>query len=457
MTGPFHTVLCLTGPCPEDCPVPAPRPGYADFLASKRAVTTTTGREITDGEVHPFLHPWQGELVRQAVARGRSALWATTGMGKTVQQLEWARLSGDTALVVAPLAVCHQTVREARDHLDLDATYVRSGEEITGPGVWVTNYEMIERFDARALDAVVLDEGSILRDSTGKTRNLLIEHFADVPRRLTCTATPAPNQAEELTNQAEFVGASSRVDMLATYFIHDEDGWRPKGHARRPMYRWMAGWATALRSPSDLGYSDAGYVLPGLDIVPELVEAEVSAEGQLFATDLGGVGGRAKVRRQTLAARCGRAAELIAAEPDEPWLLWCGLNDEADQLARDLPDAVNVHGSMSPEEKAEALLAFADGGIHTLITKPSIAGRGLNWQRCARQAFVGLSDSYEDYFQCIRRSHRYGQTRRVRAHIVLSELEQQIAANVARKEREADQMMGELVAAMRAAREDAAA
>lgn len=430
---------------------------YREFLASKRRVLGDIGHEVDPGDVHPFLHQWQNDLVRQAVARGRSALWATTGLGKTVQQLEWARLSGATSLVVAPLAVCHQTVREARDHLGIDASYVRSGDQITGPGVWVTNYELIDRFDPTVLDAVVLDEGSILRDSTGKTRNLLIEHFSEVPRRLTCTATPAPNHAEELTNQAEFVGASSRVDMLATYFIHDESGWRPKGHARGPMYRWMAGWATAIRSPADLGYDDAGYRLPGLDIVPELVEAEVAADGQLFATDLGGVGGRAKVRRQTLAARCGRAAELVAAEPDEPWLLWCGLNDEADQLARDVPGAVNVHGSMSPEEKAEALLAFADGGIQVLITKPSIAGRGLNWQRCARQAFVGLSDSYEDYFQCIRRSHRYGQTRRVRAHIVLSELEQQIAANVARKERDADQMMGELVAAMRAAREDAAA
>lgn len=429
---------------------------YADFLASKAARTGDAGHEITPDDVHPSLHPWQNDLVRWSVARGRAALWTTTGTGKTRMQLEFARHSGDTALVVAPLAVCQQTVREA-GQLDLDARYVRSGDQITGPGVYITNYEMVDRFDPGALDVAVLDEGSILRDSTGKTRNLLIEHFAGVPRRLTCTATPAPNEAEELTNQAEFVGASRRVDMLATYFIHDEHGWRPKGHARAPMYRWMAQWATALRRPSDLGYPDDGYDLHGLDIVPEIVEVDVKADGQLFATDLGGVGGRAKVRRQTLAARCQRAAELVDAERDEPWLLWCGLNDEADTLARLLPGAVNVHGGMSPEEKADALLAFADGGIHTLITKPSIAGRGLNWQRCARQAFVGMSDSYEDYFQCIRRSYRYGQTRRVRAHVVLSELEQQIAANVARKEREADQMMGELVAEMRAAREASAA
>lgn len=431
--------------------------GYAEFLRSKARATPQVGREVDTDAVHPFLHPWQAEIVRWSVGRGRAATWTTTGTGKTVMQLEFARLSGARALIVAPLAVCQQTVREAASRLDLDVRYVRSSDEARGPGVWITNYEMVDRFDPRDLDVAVLDEGSILRDSTGRTRNLLIEHFAGVPRRLTCTATPAPNQAEELTNQAEFVGAASRVEMLATYFIHDEHGWRPKGHARRPMFRWMAQWATALRRPSDMGYPDDGYDLPGLDIVPEIVEVEVKADGQLFATDLGGVGGRAKVRRQTLNARCERAAELVAAEPSEPWLLWAGLNDEADQLARLVPGAVNVHGGMSPEEKAEALLAFADGQIQTLITKPSIAARGLNWQHCARQAFVGLSDSYEDYFQCIRRSHRYGQTRRVRAHVVLSELEQQIAANVARKEREADQMMGELVREMRAAREASAA
>lgn len=241
--------------------------------------------------------------------------------------------------------------------------------------------------------------------------------------------------------------------MLATYFIHDDAGWRPKGHARGPLFRWLAQWAIAMRLPSDIGdYSDDGYVLPDLDIIPEIVQVEIEAEGQLFATDLGGVGGRAKVRRDTLDARCERAAEIVAREPHEPWLLWTGLNAEADRLTKLIPGAVNVHGSMSPEEKAEKLLAFADGDFQTLVTKPSIAGRGLNLQRCARQIMVGMGDSYEDYFQCIRRSHRYGQTRVVRVHIVLSELEQQIAANVARKEREANHMMDELVREMQRAR-----
>lgn len=425
---------------------------YTDFLATKTRLAQSVGRFVAPDDVHPRLHPFQAELVRWAVAKGRAALWTTTGTGKTAMQLQYAHLSGDTALIVAPLAVCHQTVREAA-LLDLDAHYVRNGEQVTGPGIWVTNYEMVERFDPRHLDAVVLDEGSVLRDSTGKTRTLLIDHFAGVPRRLSCTATPAPNDAEELTNQSAFLGVMSRVDMLSSYFVHDDDGWRVKGHARRPMYQWLASWAVALRKPSDLGYSDDGYVLPGLDVVPEIVPVSVDSPGQLFATDLGGVSGTAKVRKQTLTARCERAAELADAEPNEPWLLWAGLNAEADLLARLIPGAVNVHGSMSPEEKAELLLAFADGSIQHMITKPSIAGRGLNFQRSARQAFVGMGYSFEDYFQCIRRSYRYGQTRVVRVHVILSELEQQIAHNVARKEREHDQMMAELVAEMQSARQ----
>jgi len=294
----------------------------------------------------------------------------------------------------------------------------------------------------------VLDEASILKQSDGKTRAKLISFFADVPRRLSCTATPAPNDPEELTNQAEFLGVMPRVEMLAAYFVHDDSGWRLKGHARGPMFRWMSTWAVALRRPSDIGYPDDGYRLPGLEIVPELVPVELEAEGQLFATDLGGVGGRAKVRRETLDARTQAAAELVARERHEPWLLWCGLNDEADRLAELIPGAVNVTGSMTPEQKAQAFLDFADGKIRHLITKPSIAAFGLNWQHCARMAFVGLNDSYETYYQAIRRCYRYGQKRVVRAHVVVSELESQIAANVARKERDAGRMVAELVAAM---------
>ena len=430
---------------------------YQDFLEAKRALGHKAGVDLDASDLPALLHDWQREIVAWAAGVGRAAIWADTGLGKTLMQVTWAdRMRGNgRALIVAPLAVCAQTVREA-SKIGVDAEYVRTSMETSKPGVYVTNYEMVQHFDPQDFTAVVLDEASILKQSDGKTRTMLIRHFEPVPYRLACTATPAPNDPEELTNQAEFLGHMSRVHMLAAYFVHDDKGWRLKGHARAPMMRWMSTWAIALRRPSDMGYDDTGYILPGLEVKSHLVDVEIEAEGQLFATDLGGVGGRAKVRRETLTARCEKAAELVAAEPDEPWLIWCGLNAEAQELARLIPGAVNVDGSWTPEDKARALLDFADGKITRLITKPSIASMGMNWQHCARMVFVGLSDSYEAYYQSIRRCYRYGQERIVHAHVVLSELESQIAVNVARKEREAAGITSQLVAAMRDARKETA-
>ena len=425
---------------------------YADFIERKKARATREGPTTEPHDVHPMLHPWQRYIVAWAVRTQRAAIWADTGLGKTMMQIEWARLSGETALIVAPLAVCAQTVRETAK-LGITSTQIRSGAEITGPGIYVTNYEMIEHIDPTTIDAVVLDESSILKQSTGKTRNMLIEHFRDVPARLACSATPAPNDPEELTNQAEFLGQMKRNLMLAAYFVHDQNnagGWRLKGHAQGPMMQWMATWAVALRRPSDLGGDDTGYILPGLDIRAHLVEVEIEQEGQLFATDIGGVSGRSKVRKQTMADRVARTAELVAAEPNEPWVLWCGLNAESDALEKAIPGAVNVHGSLSPEEKAQLLMDFSDGKIRVLITKPSIASMGMNWQHCARMAFVGMGDSYEQYYQAIRRCYRYGQKRVVQVHIVLAEIESQIADNVRRKENQANEITDALVAEMRA-------
>lgn len=514
---------------------------YAEFIANKKPAHVFTGPDVAATDVHPMLHDWQIELVRWACKVGRAALWADTGLGKTVMQIEWARLvvpEGHVSLIVAPLAVCQQTIREA-GKLGVDAAYVRHGDEITGPGLWVTNYEMVQHFDPAALGAVVLDEASILKQSDGKMRTKLIQQFAAVPFRLACTATPAPNDPEELTNQAEFLGHSSRVNMLAAYFIHDDAGWRMKGHARQPMMRWMSSWAVALRNPSDLGYPDTGYDLPGLDIVPSLIPVDIDVEGQLFATDLGGVGGRAKVRRETLPQRCARAVEIVndshglavlsdSASPRmsttisshanpaavrsveslsamrravdsasttatqqgasaessvehatwasensgttpvsspppsnistattlEPWIVWCGLNDEQTYLEKAFGDrCYSLTGSQSPEQKVEILYRWLDGHRPILLTKVSIAGMGINMQHCARMAFVGLSDSYEQYYQAIRRCYRYGQTRIVHAHVILSELESQIAVNIARKEREASGITAALVAEMRRARQ----
>lgn len=424
---------------------------YADFLQTKERRAHRVGAIPTD--IHSFLHDWQREVVQWACGVGRAAIWADTGLGKTVMQLEWARHMagpGGRALVVAPLAVCHQTSREARNRIDLHTEYTRDGDRL-GPGVWITNYEMLPHFNPHDFNAVVLDEASILKSSDGKTRTALIEWASAVPYRLSCTATPAPNDPEELTNQAEFLGQMSRVHMLAGYYVHDDTGWRLKGHAHRPMLEWMATWAIALRTPSDIGGQDDGYILPGLEIKSTLVPVAVDSGDQLFATELGGVQGRAAIRKQTLDARVQAAADIINAEPGEPWLIWCGLNAEADAIAK-ATGATNVHGALTPEQKADALLAFADGAIQRLVTKPAIASQGLNYQHCARMIFVGLSDSYEQYYQAIRRCYRYGQTRVVEAHIVLSEIEGQIANNVARKEREAAHITDGLVSEMRRAR-----
>jgi hypothetical protein len=424
---------------------------YAEFLATKTRRHGEHGRACETSEVNPKLHDWQREIVAWAVRKGRAAVWADTGLGKTFMQIEWARLlidpsEFDRALIVAPLAVCQQTIREAAK-LGVKARYLRDDDG--GAGLIVTNYEMASRFAAETFDAVVLDEASILKQSNGKTRAMLVKHFAPTRSRLACTATPAPNDPEELTNQAEFLGVMPRVEMLAAYFVHDDTGWRLKKHAVQPMYRWMTSWAVALRSPSDIGYPNTGYILPPLHIIPEIVQVEMEApEGQLFRADIGGVGGRAQVRKETLAERVQRAIQLVKAEADEPWLLWAGLNAEADALAAGIPGAINVEGNWKPEDKAQALLDFADGKIQYFVTKPSIASMGLNFQHCARMAFVGLNDSWEAYYQAIRRCWRYGQSRPVNAHIVLSQLEGQIAANIQRKEHQTSHMVDGLVAAM---------
>lgn len=424
---------------------------YKDFLKRKQIKVHHDGRIVSPNDIHDSLHDWQIHIVQWAVHTRRAAIWADTGLGKTRMQLEWARLSGRTSLILAPLAVCHQTVREAAN-IGIELRYIRHSDEITSDGMWITNYENVPNIDPNMIDAVVLDESSILKQSTGKTRNMLIDTFHDVPSRLACSATPAPNDPEELTNQAEFLGHMKRNLMLAAYFVHDQNnsgGWRLKGHAIDPMIKWMATWAVAIQKPSDIGGIDAGYDLPGLNITSDLVDVNITQDGQLFATDIGGVSGRAHVRKQTLADRVARTAEIVANEPDEPWLLWCGLNDEAKALEKAIPGSVNVHGSLSPEEKADMLMKFADGEIRVLITKPSIASMGMNWQHCARMIFVGLGDSYEQYYQCIRRCYRYGQQRVVDVHIVLAEIESQIADNVRNKERKASEITRALVHEMK--------
>lgn len=420
---------------------------YSEFIARRKAAHPHSGIDVHDIGGHLF--PFQQDIVRFACKVGRPAVWADTGLGKTRMMLTWCSLMGETTLIIAPLAVADQTVREASE-IGMSARYIRDHAEVGGPGIYVTNYEMIDKFDAGTFDAVALDEASILKNSDGKTRTRLIEQFADVRHRSAWTATPAPNDPEELTSQAEFLGHSTRTNMLAAYFVHDQDGWRLKGHAYEPMLDWMSQWAIAVRKPSDMGYPDDGYILPGLNILDEVVSVEIeAAPDELFAASIGGVSGRSRVRRETLEARVDRAVQLVEADPAEPWVLWVGMNAEGDALEKAIPGAIQVHGSQSPEDKARLLRGFADGDFRVLITKPKIASFGLNWQHCARIAFVGIGDSYEQYYQAIRRCYRFGQRRVVNAHIIVSELEGTIAENVARKEKQANRIVDGMVQRIR--------
>ena len=417
---------------------------YQTFLASKRVAVPSVGPEVRADAIHPMLFGFQRDLVRWSARKGRAAIFADTGLGKTFMQVEWARLvagDGGRALIAAPLSVARQTAREARK-IGVEVAYSRDGAP--KGAITVTNYEMIDRFDPAAFDAIVLDESSILKSLDGKTRGRLNEMFNRTRYRLCCTATPAPNDITEIANHAEFLGIMTRVDMLATFFVHDDEGWRLKRHAEQPFYRWFASWGMSVRRPSDLGYSDDGYILPELKIQPKWVETDFRPDDQLFWTGLKGITDRTRVRKGTLDDRVLAAADMVNADDDQ-WLIWCGLNEESAMLARQIPDAVEVEGSQSPEEKAQAIEEFQDGKIRVLVTKPKIAGFGMNFQNCHKMAFVGLSDSWEAYYQCIRRCYRFGQRREVEAHVVLSDAERTIYDNVMRKEKEANKMAEKLI------------
>jgi superfamily II DNA or RNA helicase len=417
---------------------------YAAFLERKHMIVRPVGFDRDPDTLHPALFPFQRALVAWSLRKGRAALFCDTGLGKTLMQLVWANEVPGRVLILAPLAVARQTVREGAKW-GIDVTYARNQNDAAETGITITNYEMLPHFDVDAFVGVVLDESSILKSFDGKMRTRLIETFADTPYRLACTATPAPNDIAEMANHAEFLGVMSRVEMLAAFFVHDDNGWRLKGHARDPFYRWLASWGMAVKRPSDIGFSDDGYNLPPLSIAAEILPTSYTPAGQLFPTSLKGVGDRAAVRAETIDERCARAAELINTESGEQWLAWVGLNDEGRKLARMVPDAVLIEGSDSPDVKADALTRFANGEIRVLITKTSIAGFGMNFQRCARMVFVGIGDSYEQYYQAIRRCYRFGQTRPVDVRIVLTDPESAVLQNVQRKERDAENMTRSLV------------
>jgi DNA modification methylase len=420
---------------------------YLEFLKTKRIKFQSTGIDVDDSLINPMLFPFQRDLTRWAIRKGRAAIFADTGLGKTFMQIEWARLLDAPTLIVAPLSVARQTVREARK-IDVQVYYVREQSTVktfTEAGkLFITNYEMAHKFDADTFGAVVLDESSILKGLTGKIRKRLTDMFSNTPYRLCCTATPAPNDISEIANHAEFLGIMSRADMLAAFFVHDDNGWRLRGHAEEAFYRWLASWGMSIRYPSDLGYDDDGFILPPLKIEPVIVETGYVPADQLMFTGLKGITNRSEVRRFTQNRRVLATAEIINASKEQ-WLVWCGLNDESKALTSAIDDAVEVKGSDSLDSKIESLESFQAGGIRVLVTKPKIAGFGMNFQNCHNMAFVGLSDSWEAYYQAIRRCYRFGQQSPVNVYITLGDVEQEIYHNITRKEKQASEMANRLI------------
>lgn len=437
---------------------------YMEFIATKRIANVFHGKNVNTSMVHRKLFPFQRDVVRWAVGKGRAAVFLDTGLGKTFIQLEWARLIGAKTLIVAPLSVARQTVKEGHK-INIDVQYARHQSEVINPIV-ITNYEMVENFDPAKFDAVILDESSILKSFDGATRRKLINRFQETKYRLACTATPAPNDQAEIGNHSEFLGIATVNEMLAMFFVHANkvmftdvgDGrqvrskkagsqgqeWRLKNHAQTQFYKWMASWSISLRQPSDLGYEDDGYILPELRINPRFIDVDYKPDGQLFFTGLSGIQDRHKVRTATIEDRIVEAVEIINGGKEQ-WIVWCGLQSEADEICKVLDDFRQVQGSDTPEFKAQAFEDFQDGKFRILVTKTKIAGFGMNFQNAHNMLFLGLSDSWEAYYQAIRRMYRFGQTQPVNVYIVLSEAEREIYTNVMQKEAVAKNMSAELI------------
>lgn len=424
---------------------------YESFLGRKAMVDPPTGlREVPP--LPPHLFDFQRDIVQWACRRGRAAIFAGTGLGKSLMELAWARAvnqsTGCDVLIVTPLAVAAQMVREG-SKFGIDARHVHDESDVA-PGISVVNYQRLHRLDLDRYSGVVLDESSILKAVDGKTRTMLVESFRHVPFRLAATATPAPNDYMELGNHAEFLGVMSHTEMLSTFFVHDggeTQKWRLKGHAQADFWRWMCSWSVMLTHPRDLGYPGDQYDLPPLNQQSHVVRSSTpAATGMLFALEAQTLQERIVARRATVEDRVKEAARIVAQKPDESWIVWCNLNDESSMLAKSIPGAVEVKGSDSDDQKESSMIGFADGNIRVLVTKPSIAGFGMNWQHCANMIFVGLNDSWEQIYQATRRCWRFGQTRQVNVHFVAADIEGAVLANLERKEKQARAMVAQMIA-----------
>jgi len=423
---------------------------YQQFIDRKRRTDPPTGLARIPA-MPGAMFAFQADITRWALRRGRSALFAGTGLGKSFMELAWAdavrRETGRDILHLAPLAVTAQMVREA-EKFGIAARQARSQADVIG-GTSITNYQKVDHFDLSKFGGVILDESSILKSTDGHYRTRLIEECADIPFRLAATATPAPNDFMELGNHAEFLGVMSYTDMLATFFTHDggdTQKWRLKGHAENEFWKWVASWAVMLRSPADLGYEDGAYALPPLHQHQHVVGVDYAPSldtGLLFPMEATTLQERIAARRDTVTERVRMAARITPS--DRPFVWWCNLNAESDALCRAIPGSVEVRGSDTEADKERKLIDFSEGRIRVLITKPSICGFGMNWQHCSETGFVGLNDSFEQIYQSIRRFWRFGQKSPVNVHFIAAETEGAVVANLRRKEADAERMAAAMV------------
>lgn len=440
---------------------------YTAFLASKFPKTPTSGLSVIPDLVAmvPAIKSFQAAICGWSLRRGRAAVFAGTGLGKTLILLLWSWVvvitTGRRVLVLCPLAVAEQTVAEAIKFGIPGVGYAADQGHIGNLTIVVANYERFHLFDVSKFVGIVCDESGIIKSSDGKTRKLLTEVCHDVPWKLCCSATPAPNDFTELGQHAEFLGVMDAKEMLAMFFVHDgsiragdatqgHDGWRMKRHAAADFWRWLASWSVMVRHPRDLGFDEPGYDLPPLNLHQMTVRAEYKpTAGELFPMMASTLSQRIGVRRDTADERVAKAIEIVGTQPDVPWLIWCHLNKEADAVEKQLAWAQQVEGKQSMEVKVSRLMGFKDGKPLMMVSKPSVAGHGLNWQHCSRMVFVGLTDSFEQVYQAIRRCWRFGQTRPVEVYFIASELEGAVVANLKRKEQAFELMLDAMSIHMR--------
>lgn len=431
---------------------------YREFLKQKLIRAPQVG--IEGRNINPNLFDFQAAIVRWALRKGRCAIFSDCGTGKTFMELEWSKHiathSGKPVLIFAPLAVSKQTVGEG-ETFGIGVTLCRTNGDMQ-PGIDITNYEKLQHFE-NDIGGLVLDESSILKGFDGKTRALLTAFAQRIPYRLCATATPAPNDYMELGNHAEFLGVMTCTEMLATFFVHDggeTSKWRLKKHAEGLFWKWVCSWAVALRKPSDLGFSDdhdedgrwRPFELPKLNLHQVTVEHSFQPEGLLFPVEAETLSERRDARRETIDKRVSATAGIVNATTD-PFLVWCDLNAESQALTAAIPSAVEITGSDKEDDKESRIIDFIKGRSTVIVSKPSICGLGVNLQHCSKMVFVGLSDSYEQLYQAIRRCWRFGQKREVDCYIVTSESEGAVVRNIERKEKQAIAMMDGMVEHMK--------